>query len=173
MKKLAIISIIVGVISVTLTVAFFIMKLNNNELVTDNLPKKVCKIESKKTEKKKSEEKKVKKTDDVQKIETKVKQANKIKYKNGKIPNFIGCNQIQVYEFAKEHGIKYELSQAVPTPVYNLKGTVAKQSIEAGKDIKKEETLKISIYIFDGHYNPVVGEDPCHDENGNLIKSSK
>ena len=52
MKKLAIISIIVGVISVTLTVAFFIMKLNNNELVTDNLPKKVCKIESKKTEKK-------------------------------------------------------------------------------------------------------------------------
>lgn len=61
MKKLAIISIIVGVISVTLTVAFFIMKLNNNELVTDNLPKKVCKIESKKLKRRNLKRKRLKK----------------------------------------------------------------------------------------------------------------
>lgn len=173
MKKLAIISVIVGVISMALTVAFFMMKLNNNDLANNNPPKKIYKIETQKTEKNKSEQKKVKKTDNVQKIEAKVKQANKIEYKNGKIPDFIGCKQIQVYEFAKEHGIKYELGKAIPTPVYNLKGTVAKQSIEPGKEIPKDETLKISIYIFDGHYNPVVGEDNYHDENGNLIKSSK
>lgn len=172
MKKLAIISIVGGVLSLALTIGFITIKLNNDNLFKVFESKVVSNYESKKTEEKKikeikSENKKVenKKAENkpkTKKIETKVNKVSKIEYTEGKVPDFIGYNQTEVYEFAKEHGIKYELGQAVATPLYKLKGTIAKQSIEPGKNMPKDETLEISIYIFDGHYEPSKEEDPCH-----------
>lgn len=173
MQKLAIISIVGGVLSVALTIGFITIKLNNDNLFKVFESKVVSNYESKKTEEKKikenkSESKKVENKPKAKKIETKVNKVSKIEYTEGKVPDFIGYNQTEVYEFAKEHGIKYELGQAVATPLYNLKGTIAKQSIEPGKNMPKDETLEISIYIFDGHYEPSKEKDPCHDENNQL-----
>lgn len=170
MKKLAIISIVGGVFSLALTVGFIIIKLNNDNLF-GNVEKKIMYItESKRNESKEMKEDKTDSKTKSEKIES--KDNNKIVYIEGKVPNFKGYKQTEVYEFAKKHGVKYELGEAVLTPIYNLKGTIAKQSIEPGKSITKDNKIKISIYVFDGHYDPNNEEDKCHDEEGNFMKNN-
>ncbi|MFR3559009.1 MAG: PASTA domain-containing protein [Paraclostridium sordellii] len=153
MKKLLITSIAVVVISIVFTMGFLVMKLNNYNLFEIELPKKVFHFDKKEKKHKPKEVKKEENKANVEKVVVKEKSNNEIEYINGKVPDFKGHKQTEVYEFAQEHGVKYELGPAVITSDYNLKGTVAKQSVEPGKSMTKNETLKISIYIFDTNYD--------------------
>ncbi|CEN22089.1 PASTA domain-containing protein [Paraclostridium sordellii] len=153
MKKLLITSIAVVVISIVFTMGFLVMKLNNYNLFEIELPKKVFHFDKKEKKHKPKEVKKEENKANVEKVVVKEKSNNEIEHINGKVPDFKGHKQTEVYEFAQEHGLKYELGPAVITSDYNLKGTVAKQSVEPGKSMTKNETLKISIYIFDTNYD--------------------
>lgn len=153
MKKLLITSIAVVVISIVFTMGFVVMKLNNYNLFEIELPKIVFHFDKKEKKHKPKEVKKEESKANVEELLAKEKSNSEIEYINGKVPDFKGHKQTEVYEFAQEHGVKYELGPAVITSDYNLKGTVAKQSVEPGKSMTKNETLKISIYIFDTNYD--------------------
>lgn len=153
MKKVVIISAAVGVISVVLMVGLIMGKLSNTNLAETDGPKLKPKVENK--------------------TEGEIEQVNKSDYVAAKMPDFKGDNESEVNEFTKNHDMKYEVGEIVSTPLYHLKNLVATQSIDPGENISKDDILKISLYGFDGHYDPTKEEDPCHDENGNLIKSDK
>ncbi|CEN86520.1 PASTA domain-containing protein [Paraclostridium sordellii] len=153
MKKLLITSIAVVFISIVFTMGFVVMKLNNYNLFEIELPKIAFHFDKKEKKDKPKEVKKEENKANVEKVVAKEKSNNEIEYINGKVPDFKGHKQTEVYEFAQEHGVKYELGPAVITSDYNLKGTVAKQSVEPGKSMTKNGILKISIYVFDTNYN--------------------
>lgn len=153
MKKLLITSIAVVFISIVFTMGFVVMKLNNYNLFEIELPKIVFHFDKKEKKHKPKEVKKEENKAKVEKVVAKEKSNNEIEYINGKVPDFKGHKQTEVYEFAQEYGVKYELGPAVITSDYNLKGTVAKQSVEPGKSMPKNEILKISIYVFDTNYD--------------------
>lgn len=153
MKKLLITSIAVVFISIVFTMGFVVMKLNNYNLFEIELPKIVFHFDKKEKKHKPKEVKKEENKAKVEKVVAKEKSNNEIEYINGKVPDFKGHKQTEVYEFAQEYGVKYELGPAVITSNYNLKGTVAKQSVEPGKSMPKNEILKISIYVFDTNYD--------------------
>ncbi|GAA0103470.1 hypothetical protein UT300013_00920 [Paraclostridium sordellii] len=153
MKKLLITSIAVVFISIVFTMGFVVMKLNNYNLFEIELPKIVFHFDKKEKKHKPKEVKKEENKAKVEKVVTKEKSNNEIEYINGKVPDFKGHKQTEVYEFAQGYGVKYELGPAVITSNYNLKGTVAKQSVDPGKSMPKNEILKISIYVFDTNYD--------------------
>lgn len=171
MKKVAIISIVVCVISLALTGGLLMKKLNNDDAKKDKTEKVVAKTEEKKktekkeTEDKKSETKKEEKKDKKEEKKsgtTAEKTAEKTSGK--KAPNFEGKDQVEVYEFAQKHNINYALGKAVPTSKYDLRGKVASQSIKPGDIIPKDQELILQIYVYIEHYDQVKKQDRLSNE---------
>lgn len=162
MKKVAIISIVVCVISLALTGGLLMKKLNNDDAKKDKTEKVVAKNEEeKKTEKKETKDKKskTKKEEKKDKEEEKKSETTTEKTSGKKAPNFEGKNQVEVYEFAQKHNINYALGQAVPTSKYDLRGKVASQSIKPGDTIPKDQELILQIYVYIEHYDQVKKQD--------------
>lgn len=163
MKKLAIISIIVCVISLALTGGLLVKKLNNDDAKKNKTEKVLAKKEESKNKEKKIDEKKIeaknKGSEEDDKKEEKKTEDTEEKSSGKKAPNFIGKDQVEVYEFAQKHNISYALGEAIPTSKYDLRGKVASQSIKSGDNIPKDQELILHVYVYIEHYDQVKTQD--------------
>ncbi|CEO04747.1 PASTA domain [[Clostridium] sordellii] len=150
MRRVLIISAIVGIISIIFILGLILGKFSNTKVIKTDEKNIKSKIENRSKENIKSDD-----------------------YEYIKIPDFKGSYKSDVNEFAKNNDIKYELGENVSTSKYQLKGLVASQSIKPGKKISKDEILKINLYNFDKNYNIIKESDTCYDIHSNLIQSKK
>lgn len=94
-----------------------------------------------------------------------VKNKDKVETKMIKVPNLEG----DYLKYVEGLNIQEDSSMSVLTPEYEARGIVKSQSIKAGKMVPVGTTIKVGVYGFDGHYNPLKEAHECIIQNGKCV----
>ena len=94
-----------------------------------------------------------------------VKNKDKVETKMIKVPNLVG----DYLKNVEGLNIQEDSSMSELTPEYEARGIVKSQSIKAGKMVPVGTTIKVGVYGFDGHYNPLKEAHECIIQNGKCV----
>ena len=94
-----------------------------------------------------------------------VKNKDKVETKMIKVPNLEG----DYLKYVEGLNIQEDSSMSELTPEYEARGIVKSQSIKAGKMVPVGTTIKVGMYGFDNHYNPLKEAHECIIQNGKCV----
>ena len=94
-----------------------------------------------------------------------VKNKDKVETKMIKVPNLVGDH----LKYVEGLNFEEDSSMSELTPQYEVRGIVKSQSIKAGKMVPVGTTIKVGVYGFDGHYNPLKEAHECIIQNGKCV----
>ena len=97
-----------------------------------------------------------------------VKNKDKVETKMIKVPNLEG----DYLKYVEGLNIQEDSSMSELTPEYEARGIVKSQSIKAGKMVPVGTTIKVGMYGFDNHYNPLKEAHECIIQNGKCVGNS-
>ena len=118
----------------------------------------------------KQEVKEESKADTKEETKQEVKKEDKVETKMIKVPNLVGdhINHVQG-KYLEALNFEQDSSMSELIPEYEARGIVKSQSIKAGKMVPVGTTIKVGVYGFDGHYNPLREAHECIIQNGKCV----